>query len=440
MATGDERDEAPRGDWIRLYGAAALAGIVILAITYQFVDPAPPTTLRMATGGPTGAYHAFGQRYREALARHGVAVELINTSGSIENLRLLADDASAVEVGFAQGGTGAAAANRGLVTLAGLYYEPAWLFLRDGLAVRTLADLRGRRVAIGPEGSGTRVLATILLAENGIEADAFDASALGGGTALAALRAGEIDAWFTVAGVRSELVRRAARAEGIRLYSFERAAAYARRHRYLSALVLPQGTLDLAANVPPRDVRLVSPAAALVAREDLHSALEYLLLEAATEIHAGGGILEAPGVFPGAHFTDLPVSGTARRFFDSGPPFLRRILPFWAATLIDRLAVMLLPLIAFVVPLFRFMPAIYRWRVRSRIYRWYRDLRPLEARVRAGLDTQQARRVLDRLDEIEHELAQTSVPLAYAEELYQLRLHIDLVRGEVLRTRGNGAR
>ena len=433
MAKIDDGDKATRREWLRLYGGAAVAGIIALAVAYQFVDPAPPDRLRLATGGAEGAYHAYGERYRDVLARHGIALELVNTSGSIENLRLLGREESGVEVGFVQGGTGAAAPTGGLASLASLYYEPAWLFHRESLDFDTLGELAGRRVAIGPDGSGARALALVLFAENGLDSGDIALSALGGRAALAALQAGEIDAWFAVAGVDSPIVRRATGAEGVRLHDFRRAAAYERRRRYLSAVVLPQGALDLAANLPPRDVRLVSPTAALVARRDLHSALEYLLLEAATEIHAGGGILEEPGAFPTGRFVDLPLADAARRYHESGPPFLRRVLPFWAATVIDRLAVMLVPLIAFALPLFRFMPAVYRWRARSRIYRWYRELRPLERRVREGLDPADAARALRRLETIERELARLSVPLAYAEEFYQLRLHIDLVRGEIRR-------
>ena len=431
-------DKAPRWEWARLYAAATLLGAAALAIAYQFVDPAPPSALRLATGGLQGAYHAFGERYREVLARYGIEVELVNTSGSIENLSLLAGDDSGVQVAFVQGGTAGEGQADGLVSLASLYYEPAWLFHRESMRLRTLRDLAGRRVAVGSEGSGTRALALTLLGESGLRFDELALLPLGGEAALAALQAGEIDAWFAVAGARSALVRRAATADGVALHSFERAPAHARRQRYLSALLLPRGTLDLAADIPPRDVSLVSPTAALVARRDIHRALEYLLLEAATEIHAGGGVLEEPDEFPSARFVDVPLADAARRYLKSGPPFLRRILPFWAATAVDRLAVLLLPLLAFALPLFRLIPALYNWRVRSRIYRWYRELRPLERHVTAGLDPQEAERALDRLNRIKGELSQLSVPWAYADELYQLRLHVDLLRAEIVRAGGGG--
>lgn len=432
-AKGGPPGKAPRWELARLYAAAALAALALLAVAYQFVDPAPPSTLRLATGGAGGAYRAFGERYREVLARHGVAVELVETTGSVENLRLLGDAASGVDAAFVQGGTAAGAARDGLVSLASLYYEPAWLFVRDSLPPGPLGGLAGRRAAVGPEGSGTRALALLLLAENGLDAGDLAISPLGGAAALAALRAGEIDVWFAVAGARSSLVRQAAAVDGIRLHGLARAAAYERRHRFLSALVLPRGAFDLEADLPPRDTPLVSPTAALVARDDLHAALEYLLLEAAAEIHSAGGILEEPGAFPGPRGVDLPLAEAARRYFESGPPFLRRALPFWAANVIDRLAVLLVPLIAFALPLFRLMPAVYHWRARSRIYRWYRELRPLEAHVGTGLAPGELDRALADLDRIRGEISRLSVPWAYADQLYQLRLHIDLVRAELLR-------
>ena len=435
-AKGGPPGKAPRWELARLYAAAAVAALALLAVAYQFVDPAPPSALRLATGGAGGAYRAFGERYREVLARHGVEVELVETTGSIENLRLLGDGDSGVDAAFVQGGTAAGAARDGLVSLASLYYEPAWLFVRDSLPPGPLGGLVGRRVAVGPEGSGTRALALLLLAENGLGAGDVVVSPLGGAAALAALRAGEIDVWFAVAGARSGLVRQAAAAAGIRLHGLARAAAYERRHRFLSALVLPRGAFDLEADLPPRDTPLVSPTAALVARDDLHAALEYLLLEAAAEIHSAGGILEEPGAFPGPRGVDLPLAEAARRYFESGPPFLRRALPFWAANVIDRLAVLLVPLIAFALPLFRLVPAVYHWRARSRIYRWYRELRPLEAHVGAGLAPGELDRALADLDRIRGEISRLSVPWAYADQLYQLRLHIDLVRAELLRAGG----
>jgi uncharacterized protein len=437
----DDKDEGiTRWELLRVYGTAVVVALVVLAATYQFVDPAPPRHIVMATGHPDGAYHAFGERYREVLGRQGIEVELRNTSGSIENIGLLEDPESGVSVGFVQGGTGRFAKGDSLRALGSLYYEPIWLVHRQFLPISRMDDLAGLRVAVGPEGSGTRAVALELLADNALAPPTVTISPETGSEAVAALEAGELDALFLVGGPASANVLAALRAQGLALLSFERAGAYVRHHRFLSQVSLPEGVLDIEANLPARDVTLISPAATLVVDEDVHKALIGLLLTAATEIHGGGGLLEEPGTFPSALFVDLPLSDTSKRYFKSGPPFLARVLPFWAATMIDRLAVMVVPLIAFMVPMFRFMPAVYRWRSRSRIYRWYKQLRPLEARVQGGIDGDEAKALLEDLDRIEAEARNVSVPWGYVDELYQLRTHINLVRNEVRRTRGGTRR
>lgn len=436
----DPGEGITRWELLRVYGTAVVVALVVLGATYQFVDPAPPRHIVMATGHPDGAYHAFGERYREVLGRQGIEVELRNTSGSIENIGLLEDPESGVNVGFVQGGTGHFAEGDSLRALGSLYYEPVWLVYRRELSVVRLDDLAGMHIAVGPEGSGTRAVALELLADNALAAPVVELSPETGGEAVAALEAGELDALFLVGGPTSANVLAALRAEGLALLSFERAGAYVRHHRFLSQVGLPEGVIDLERNLPTRDVMLVSPAATLVVDEDVHKALIGLLLTAASQIHGGGGLLEEPGAFPSALFVDLPLSDTSKRYFKSGPPFLARVLPFWAATMIDRLAVMVVPLIAFMVPMFRFMPAVYRWRSRSRIYRWYKELRPLEALVQGGIDADEAKSLLEDLDRIEFEARNLSVPWGYVDELYQLRTHINLVRNEVRRTRGGSRR
>ena len=429
----DAGDRDTRWEVLRVYGTAVAAALVVLMATYQFVDPAPPKRIIMVTGHPEGAYHAFGRRYAEVLERHGITVDLRSTSGSIENLELLEDPQSGVTVGFVQGGTGRFATAGNLVSLASLYYEPIWIAYRRGIGLGVLTDLAGRRVAVGPEGSGTRAVALELLGDNGLLPDKVTLSPLTGAEAVAAVAEGALDALFMVGAPQSPNVLRVVRAPGLELLSFDRSQAYVRRHRFLSELLLPEGVLDIEANLPPDDIILLSPTATLVVREDTHKALIGLLLEAATEIHGPGGLLAAPGDFPSALYVDLPLSATAKRYLGSGPPFLRRTLPFWAATMIDRLAVMLVPLIAFAVPMFRFAPGVYRWRARSRIYRWYKELRPLEGRVMTGIGPEEVADLLAHLDRIESEARNISVPWGYVDELYQLRTHINLVRGEVTR-------
>ncbi|MCP5367005.1 MAG: TAXI family TRAP transporter solute-binding subunit [Hyphomicrobiales bacterium] len=438
MATQNDDDTAAadtppkrnrRRDLYTLFLPAVLLTLAGFVLAYQFVQPAPPGRITIATGGPAGAYYGFGQQYRAFLAAEGVELEVRQTKGSVENLDLLDDPAAGVAAALVQGGTGDPSAHPGLRALASLYFEPLWVFVRAEGPFETLADLRDMRLAVGAVGSGTRVVADQLLAANGLAPPAVRLAEITGMAAVDALVAGKVDAAFFVASAKSEAVARLLTAPGISLLSFRRAGAYTRRHRFLSEVVLPEGVIDLAANLPPRDVTLLAPAATLVVRDDLHPALVNLLMQAAQAAHRDGGLFEAAGQFPSGRFLDFPIHDEARRFLKSGPPFLQRYLPFWAATLIERLLVMLLPLVTLLIPLVRAFPPFYRWRIRSRIYRWYGRLQAIDdaARRPDGPDRAETLAAIDRL---EADVMRVTVPLSYADELYSLRRHIDFVRNQ----------
>ena len=421
------RGDASEG--LRVYGPAALLVLVAFGIGLYFVKPAPPTRLVMATGSPAGAYHAFGERYAELLAAEGITLELRNTAGSVENIGLLAS--GAVEVALVQGGTVPEGMDGGLHSLGSVFFEPLWLFHRAGLALDRLPALAGRRVAVGAPGSGTRVLVERLLTDNGVR-DTAVMLPLSGTEAVDALAAGEVDAVFLVTSADSGLVARLLREPGVELASLERAHAYARRYRYLSSLTLPEGAIDLAANVPPREVRLLAPAANLVGSAELHPALVNLLLQAAERVHGSGGWFEAPGQFPANAYLELPLGEEAARYYRFGPPFLQRYLPFWAASLLDRLKVMLLPLLVLMFPLFKIMPPLYQWRMRARVYRWYRELEAVDD-VADAIDSETRRgELLAELERIEHDVREVKVPLSFTGQLYHLREHIHLVRQRLL--------
>jgi TRAP transporter TAXI family solute receptor len=409
---------------------APLALITIAAfwIAYQFVSPAPPKRLAMTTGAEGGAYRAFAERYREILARDGIDLEVRPSSGSIENLRRLEDKNSGVDVGFVQSGSRADGDAGGLVSLGSLYYEPLWVFYRNKVALDRLSQLQGKRVSIGPEGSGTRRLALQLLAANDAAAQPTILLDHGMSDAAAALQRREIDALFLIAGPDSEVVRRLLRAEGVRLMNFGQAMAYTRLFPFLSSVVLPQGAVDLARNIPARNTTLLSPTAHLVAREDLHPALVILLIQAATEVHGHAGLFQRAGEFPAPVAADFAVSGEARRFYQSGPSFLQRYLPFWVAVLVQRMIVLLIPLIAVLIPLMRILPSLYTWRVMRRIYRWYGELKYLEHDLEQDRDPQRMTEYLERLDDIEARVSKLKVPLAFSGQFYTLRQHIGFVR------------
>ena len=412
---------------LKIYGPAALLVIAAFVMAFQFIKPAPPDHVVIASGGVDGAYHEFALRYAKFLDREGIALEVRATAGSVENLKLLRD--GEVDMAMLQGGVAAPSDDDALVSLGSLYYEPLWLFHRRGIEIRQLRDLSQRRVAAGAVDSGTRALVEHLLLANGAKGQA-ELLETAGEKAVEALVDGEVDAAFFVISARSALVERLLREPQIAVFDFSRSTAYARRYPYLNDLVLPEGVVDLAANIPSRDVRLLAPTANLVARADLHPAIVDLMLQAATEIHRAGGWFERPDEFPKPELLVFPLSKEAERFYKHGPPFLQRYLPFWAASLIDRLKVMLLPLLVLLLPLIKVMPPIYTWRMRARVYRWYDELEQAEHRFASG--DVDAAWVRDELARIELDVQQVNVPLSFTDQLYHLRQHIDLVRRQVV--------
>ena len=417
-------DRNPVKHQLAIYGPAALLVAAAFLLAFQFIEPAPPDRVVMATGESGGAYHAFAKRYAAFLAHEGIELELRESAGSIENLALLRS--GEVALAFVQGGVDDLPDDPvGLESLGSVYYEPLWLFHRGDLRLRQLRELDGYRLAIGPEGSGTRALVTRLLRENGVTEDS-EWLGLEGPAAVEALRAGEIDAVFLVTSAQNDLVQDLLRDAGVTLFDVARADAYTRRHRFLSSLLLPEGAVDLAANIPDAPKRLLAPAANLVGHPDLHPAIIDLLLQAANEVHRNGGWFEGQDEFPMPDLLAFPLNKEAERYYEHGPPLLQRFLPFWAASLVDRLKVMLLPLLVLLFPLLKVMPPIYTWRMRARVYRWYDELEQAERRLAAG--ERDKAWVNVELDRIESEVQRVKVPLSFTDQLYHLRQHIDLVR------------
>ncbi len=411
-----------------LLGSTALALALAIGgflLAYQFVEPAPPKTVVMATGGVDGAYHQFGLAMQKELANNGIELILKTTAGSQDNAEMLAN--GSVDLALLQGGTQLPVTeDRQFRGLASLYFEALWIFLREGLPAEQLGDLAALRVDHGAQGSGTRTLVDELFQLNGIDISEMENYASENSATL--LGQGQLDAVMTVAGASSPKVRQMLAMPNVALMHLPRASAYPLHKTYLSALSLPAGAIDLANDRPDERKHLVGVAAMLVAQEDLHPALIDLLLMASPRIVGQAGLFHEPGTFPSAQFLSLPLADEARRFHERGPSFLQSILPFWAATLIDRLIVMLVPLLALVLPLMRVFPPVYRWRVRSRIYRWYEDLRKLEAQLDlSGLSEELKAGIL----RLEQEVKQVETPLSYADELYHLRSHIELVKARI---------
>ena len=401
-------------------------------VAYQFVQPAPPKRIVITTGGESGAYYQFAQRYAAILARDGITLEVKASAGSLENLdRLKADQA---QVGFVQGGVVPpkedpdAEDDSGLLSLGSLFYEPVWVFYRGERDLSRLTELRGKRIAIGQEGSGVRQLAQQLLAANEIEAGE-QLVPLSGLSAAEELQQGRIDAAFIIASESAPVVQVLLRSPGIRLMSFAQSGAYQRRFPFLTKLTFPQGVADLVRDFPPNDIKVLAPTANLIVRDDLHPALQSLLLQAASEVHGKSGFFQDAGEFPSYKDQMLPLSPDAARYFKSGPSFLQRYLPFWLAVLVDRLIVLLLPVVALLIPLLKVAPAIYTWRVRSKVFRCYGELKFLEDDLKNHFDRAKLAEYRSRLDALEDEAVQLHVPLGFTDLVYTLREHVNLVRG-----------
>ena len=426
-------------------GPFALIAAGLLFAAYWYLQPTPPKSVTLATGEEQGAYAEFGRRYAEWFARYGIEVHLRATQGAAENLALLRDPDSGVQIAFVQGGADPKTLppgqlkDDGLVALGSLFYEPLWLFYREDVARRrlrhdalgNLAQLRGWRLDVGPAGSGVPNLVGRLLDGNHVDVAGIDLRALGGTPAAAALLDGNIDALAFASAPEAPLVQMLLQTPGIGLLPFPQAEAYSRRYAFLSPVVLPRGVVDLGRGVPVRNVPLVAPTAMLIAREDIHPALAQLFVQAAQAIHGQAGWFQRRGDFPSERSLEWPLAREAERTLRSGPPWLQRYLPFWLANLVDRMWVVLLSLIAVLIPLSRVVPPLYQFRVRSRIFRWYGQLRRIEEDVEEGEGS--AARLGARLDELDARVERLTVPLSYADELYALRSHIRLVREKVLR-------
>lgn len=423
--------------WIAIW---SLGAIVVLALLWwgfqKLVGPPLPKSVTFAAGTSTGVYRTVAEKYREALLEDGIDLKVLETAGSAENLELLRSGEATVAI--LQGGTAEPIDREHMTSLASLYLEPVWLFYRADLGeVDEISDLKGHRIAVGPAGSGTHTIAAEWLSENGIEELAEDATESADGTSFLSvtgraaaekLQADEIDAAFIVVGAESEVIWDLVNDPSIRLMDFRRGDAYQTRFRYLKQVTFAEGMLDLRSNLPDQDIRMLATTANLVANEDLHPALVQLFLEAAKDVHESGGFFEQPQQFPSPFGVDIPIDQGAQRYFRDGPSFLYRFLPFRIANWLDRMKILLAPMLVLLVPLVKFFPPIYRYRIRRGIYRWYKVLREIDQKLQED-SYHDFSEDIKRLESLETELAEVSVPLSYMEEFYNLRIHVNYVLG-----------
>ena len=422
---------ARRSRLVMVMIAAVLLVVVALWAIVDLLHPMPPSTVVMATGPEGSTYHESGKRYRDLLARSGITVRLLPTAGDLENLARLRDPRSGVRISIVHGGLTSEKESPELESLGTVFYEPLWFFYLTQYRGQGMAGLQGRKISIGPEGSGTRALALELLARNGMDRNFADLLPLTPQAAGEKLLSGEIDAALMLTSWDAPEVRQLLVSERVELASFPRTDAYIALYPYLNKLIVPAGVGDLAKNRPPTDVVLFAPKASLVVRSDLHPAIQYLLLDAAVQINSKPGIFQKAGEFPAAESIDLPLSSEARQFYRSGRPFLQRHLPFWLAVLADRLLFLLIPVVGVIYPLARFLPAVYGMQMQRRISRLYGELKMLENEAEARDAASGMGDLIGRLARLEGRANRLRVPVFYSNMLYTLKTHIALVRGRL---------
>ena len=424
-------------DLLLTAGPTMLGIALICALAYWLVDPSPPSHITISTGQENSAYEEFGKKYAKALARQYIKATLKPSLGSQENLQRLTAPGSKIDIAFVQSGSTeqAEAEQKGLLSLGSLFTEPVWLFYRESKNISRLTQLKGLAINVGPDGSGVPRLFKQLLSVNGVEDTDLTLGHLENTPATVALLDGGVDGIVFSSAPDAPLIQMLLQTPGIKLFDFTQAEAYSRRFPFLSHVVLPRGIVDLGRDLPSKDYHLIAPTATLVARQDLHPALIDLFVQAAAEIHGGAGWFRRKGEFPTPSYTEIPVAQEAEKFYKSGPPMMQRYLPFWLANFSERMWVVVVGLGALFLPLSRIIPPLYVWRIRSRVYRWYGKLRMVEQAIENVPPEQRTdvyARQLQRLNEIEDSVNQISIPLSFAEGLYELRSHINFVRKRVM--------
>ncbi|MCU7940040.1 MAG: ABC transporter substrate-binding protein [gamma proteobacterium symbiont of Bathyaustriella thionipta] len=392
---------------------------------YQFVSPAPPRNITISAGNIHGSYYAYAEKYKDQLALDGITLTVLESKGSRENInRLLNKEADAALV---QGGT--AYADEKLISLGSLYYEPVSIFYKKDLQLNRLNDFTGLRISIGVDGSGTHMLASQLFAINHVNSQNTQFLYLNPQDSLNKLKTGELDAVFFVSSINSPVIQALLHNKDFTLFNFDRADAYSQVLPFLSKVTLHQGIIDFKNNIPQKAITLLAPTANLVVHDDIHKSLSILLLQAIEANHGNNDLFSPPGFFPSDQLTAFPVSDVAERFLEVGPPFLIKYLPFWIATFIDRMIVLTLPLLLLIVPLFKILPPVYRWRIRSKVYRWYEQLQKVDDQTRVSqLSDEEYQYLTEELDRITDEVSKLHTPLSNADQLYNLLVHIDLIK------------
>ena len=393
-----------------------------------FVKSAPPSTLTITSGPEGSIFHGIAEKYAKALGKNGIKVKILTSNGSLENLRRISDPKAKVDLALIQSGSEDEDSNLdNLVSLGGLSYQPLFFFYR-GKPIERLSEMKGKMIALGHPGSGSRKLSLKLLKLNGID-DGSKFIHLDGEAASKALLEKKIDGAFLMGEDASvKVLRKLLTTDDIHLLSFKNAAAYIRKIDILHSLELPEGVVDFGKNIPNQTIRLMGPMVELITTKDLHPALSDMVLDAAMDIHGQAGLFKKRNEFPTPEENKIKLSDDADRFYKSGKSFLYRYLPFWLASLLSRILVSFVPMLLILIPAVRSVPAIFRWMGQVRIRRRYRALLKLEEKFKNEKNPERLKELNEQFESIEKDVAQMKVRAIFADQFYSLRAHIDYVR------------
>jgi uncharacterized protein len=425
-------------EFLSVFVPAVLLGGAAFWFALLYVKPAPPKEFAISGASKGSPYYELALRFKDQIEKKGVELEVRESQGSFDNLKALEDPKTGVEAGIVQGGLANGLDAPHLYSMGRLLTEPVWIFYRGPAKIDHITQLKGKRILIGPEGSGTSSLAKKLLEANGITAQNSTLIAMELPAYVEALAGSNADAGFLVLGAEARTVQRLLRLSGVSLMSMAQADALIQRYPYLSPVTLRQGVVDFAQNIPASDTQLVATRAMLLVRDDLHPALITALAQAVLTVQSkptlkstGESQLFALGTDALMEDPEFPMSEDARRVYKTGPTFFQRVLPFWVATLLDRAFILILPLIGIILPLVRIVPILYNWRMRRRILYWYRELKNLENDLPRTASRELIANKKQELERIEEGVQNISVPLQFQADLYNLRDHVEFVRRRI---------
>ncbi len=416
-------------EWCKITLPIIVIILIVGIFSYQFIDPAPPRAIKIATGKIDGSYYHFATIYRKLLKKEKFDLQLVPTAGSVEALSML--EKGKVDVAFVQGGTAKKQDLKNLMSLGSIYFEPLWVFYRKSDKFKYLYELKGKNIYIGGVGSGTRALAKVLLKENNIDKTNTNFVDLKNQSPKTALEKGKVDAIFSVISASSSKIKDLLSDNKLELFSFKRAKAYSKRFSYLSALTLGEGVMNLEKNIPKTDKTLLGTTATLVSVKTLHPDLIRLLLKVAKKVHSPSSIFSVQNQFPTYKYTQIPMSSDAKKYLLKGDSFLEKIFPFWIASKIDRLAIMIIPLLTLLFPLLKGAMPLYRWRVRSKVYKWYKILHEIDSRLKNTDKNELIKTKTDLLNILDEIQKETKIPLSYMGEYYDLKVHANLILGKI---------